>query len=98
MERSKLMQGAQILRPQVPPIQQMLERKIRGESQPMTQYGSKDSPHLQGKLIGGIVDLHLLSQTPKKDARNIRGIVDKSIFWRSIMVINSSSKALSKWE
>ena len=45
----------------------------------------KSSPHLEEELIGGVVDLDLLFQSPKKDARIIGVIERNQGFSRSAM-------------
>jgi hypothetical protein len=46
------------------------ERKNKGRNPQRTARSrSKGSPHLEEKVIGGNVDLDLLSLFPKKDAR-----------------------------
>jgi hypothetical protein len=48
------------------------ERKNKGGNPQRTPGSrSKGSPHLEEKVIGGNIDLDLLSLFPKKDARNM---------------------------
>jgi len=50
------------------------------------------SPHLKEKLIGGIVDLDLLFQSPQKDARIIGGMGEEATSRGSTMVGESKIK------
>jgi hypothetical protein len=54
------------------------------------------SPHLENKWIGGIADLHILFQTPQKDARIIGEIGEYSSFWRLTMVAKFMLKRFGK--
>jgi hypothetical protein len=51
------------------------ERKNKGGNPQRTPRSrSKGSPHLEEKVIGGNIDLDLLSLFPQKDARNMGGM------------------------
>ena len=71
-------QSAQVLLSQIPPKQLMLGRKMRGrtkeEHEELQDLDPRGSPHLEEKVIGGNVDLDLLSLFPQELARIIGGI------------------------
>ena len=71
-------QSAQVLLTQIPPNQLMLGRKMRGrtkeEHEEFQDLDPRGSPHLEEKVIGGNVDLDLLSLFPQKLARIHGGI------------------------
>ena len=56
----------------------MLGRKMKGrtkeEHQELQDLDAMGSPHIEEKVIGGNVDLHLLSLFPQELARIIGGI------------------------
>jgi hypothetical protein len=58
-------------------------KKIHKELQDQDPIGS---PHLEEKVIGGNLDLDLLSLFPKKDARIMGGMERGASFPRSTMV------------
>ena len=68
----------QVLLSQIPPKQLMLGRKMRGrtkeEHEELQDLDPRGSPHLEEKVIGGNVDLDLLSLFPQELARIIGGI------------------------
>ena len=70
--------SAQVLLSQIPPKQLMLGRKIRGrmkeEHEELQDLDPRGSPHFEVKVVGGNVDLDLLSLFPQELARNIGGI------------------------
>ena len=70
--------SAQVLLSQIPPKQLMLGREkrgtTRGEHQELQDQDPRGSPHLEEKVIGGNVDLDLLSLFPQKLARIHGGI------------------------
>ena len=63
---------------QIPPKQLMLGRKMRGrtkeEHEELQDLDPRGSPHLEEKVIGGNMDLDLLSLFPKELARIHGGI------------------------
>ena len=71
-------QSAQVLLSQIPPKQLMLGRKMRGrtkeEQEELQDLDPRGSPHLEEKVIGGNVDLDLLSLFSQELARIIGGI------------------------
>ena len=52
----------------------MLGRKMRGRTKEEHEELARGSPHLEEKVIGGNVDLDLLSLFPQELARIIGGI------------------------
>ena len=62
----------------IPPKQLMIEKKMRGrmkeEHEELQDLDPRGSPHLEEKVIGGNVDLDLLSLFPQELARIIGGI------------------------
>ena len=62
----------------IPPKQLMLGKKMRGrtkeEHEELQDLDPRGSPHLEEKVIGGNVDLDLLSLFPQELARIIGGI------------------------
>ena len=70
-------QSAQVLLSQIPPKQLTLGRKMRGrtkEDEELQDLDPRGSPHLEEKVIGGNMDLDLLSLFPQELARIIGGI------------------------
>jgi hypothetical protein len=67
----------------------MLWRKVRGrtneEHEELQDLNPRGSPHLEEKVIGGNVDLDLLSLFPQKLARIHGGIGRKQAWRRSTM-------------
>ena len=59
-----------------------------------------ESPHLEEGLIGGVVDLDLLFQSPQRDARIIGGMREEASSRGSTMVgenmLKNSKKPLGK--
>ena len=70
--------SAQVLLSQIPLKQLMLGRKMRGrtkeEHEELQDLDPMGSPHIEEKVIGGNVDLDLLSLFPQKLARIHGGI------------------------
>ena len=70
--------SAQVLLSQILPKQLMLGRKMRGrtkeEHEELQDLDPRGSPHLEEKVIGGNVDLDLLSLSTPKLARIHGGI------------------------
>ena len=71
-------QSAQVLLSQIPPKQLMIGMKMRGrtkeEHEELQDLDPRGSPHIEEKVIGGNVDLDLLSLFPQELARIIGGI------------------------
>ena len=70
--------SARVLLSQITPKQLMLGRKMRGrtkeEHEELQDLDPRGSPHLEEKVIGGYVDLDILSLFPQELARIIGGI------------------------
>jgi hypothetical protein len=74
---------------------QRYERKNKGGNPQRTPRSrSKGSPHLEKKVIGGKVDINLLSLFPKKDARNMGGMEEGG---QAFKINNGGERSPKTW-
>ena len=83
--KGKTTQGGQVLHSQIQPKQLMLGRDLRGRRKRRTTKELQNldplsSPHLEEKLIGGNVDLGLLSCFPKDGQESLEGLGEGKVF------------------
>ena len=83
--KGKTTQGGQVLHSQIQPKQLMLERDLRGRikrrtTKELQELDPLGSPHLEEKLIGGNVDLDLLSCFPKDRQESLEGLGEGKVF------------------
>ena len=84
-------QSDQVILSKIQPKQLMLWRDLEGRTKGRTTKELQEldplgSPHLEEKLIGGNLDLDLLSLFPQRYARIMGGIEREASFLRSTMV------------
>jgi hypothetical protein len=71
------------------------ERKNKGGNPQRTRRSrSKGSPHLEEKVIGGKIDLDLLSLFPQKDARNMGGMEEGG---QAFKINNGGERSPKMW-